>query len=181
MSGALVLVGLSGSGKSTIGRVLATRLGMPLLDTDRLIEDTAAASVADIFERRGEEVFRDLEQAAVADACGRAAVVATGGGAVLRPANRRAMRRGNLVVWLDAPVAMLARRLATHTDGEERPLLRGDTEQRLRVLWRERRPLYAASAHVRAGVGDQAQAGVHDTPKRLAAIYLAWRGMEVRS
>src|SRR5690349_10130760 len=107
MSGAVVLIGLSGSGKSTAGRALAARLGLPLLDTDRLIEERAGRPVAAIFAEEGEEAFRALEQAAVADACAQAAVVSVGGGAVLRPANRRAMRRGNLVVWLDLPVALL--------------------------------------------------------------------------
>jgi shikimate kinase len=177
MSGSLVLVGLSGSGKSTIGRSLSARIGLPLVDTDRLIEEQAGKPVAAIFAGDGEGVFRDLEETAVCNACLGPAIVAAGGGAVLRAANRRTMRRGNLVVWLDLPLGVLAQRLASHTDDEERPLLRGDVHDRLRLLWQSRRPLYAQTAHVRIG-GNTGLAGSHRIAATLDRIYRTWKDLE---
>src|SRR2546423_577405 len=118
MTKALVLVGLSGSGKSTVGRLLAPRLGMSFVDTDRLIEEKRGVTVARIFAEEGEAVFRKLESAVIASVCRPAQIVATGGGAVLLPENRDAMRDGNLVVWLNVAVPILARRLSAHTQGE---------------------------------------------------------------
>lgn len=174
MSGALVLIGLSGSGKSTVGRALSARLGLPLIDTDRQVEERAGRPVAAIFGGEGEEAFRDLEEAAVTGACAQAAVVAVGGGAVLRTANREAMRRENLVVWLDLPPAVLAQRLAAHTKEEERPLLRGGVEERLRSLWQARRPLYEQTAHLRVD-GALALAGAHAIARYLGTVYEDWR------
>jgi shikimate kinase len=172
-----VLIGLSGSGKSTVGRALSARLDLPLVDTDRLIEEHAGKSVAAIFGGEGEEAFRDLEETAVAGACAQVSVVAVGGGAVLRAANRDVMRRENLVVWLDLPPAVLAQRLATHSEGEERPLLRGVVEERLRSLWQARRALYEQTAHLRVD-GDLALAGAHAIAKHLSAVYEDWRRRE---
>jgi shikimate kinase len=180
VSGALVLIGLSGSGKSTVGRVLSARLDLPLIDTDRLIEELAGKSVAAIFGGEGEDAFRDLEEAAVAEACALPAVVAAGGGAVLRAANREAMRRGNLVVWLDLPPAVLAQRLATHTEEEERPLLRGGIEDRLRTLWEVSRPLYEEAAHLRVD-GDLALAGAPAIARHLCTVYEDWRRRELEA
>lgn len=181
MSGALVLIGLSGSGKSTIGHSLSARLRMPLLDTDRLIEDRAGMLVAGIFARDGEDAFRALEEDAVRSACAGSNIVATGGGAVLRTANRRAMRRANLVIWLDLPLAVLAQRLASHAGDEERPLLRGDVFDRLHTLWEDRRPLYAQAAHVRVGGSNLALVGSHRMAISIENIYRTWRDLETAS
>jgi len=170
-----VLVGLSGSGKSTVARLVAGRLGLVLYDTDRLIEDQAVETVAKLFGSRGEDAFRDLEAAAVAEACAGSGVVAVGGGAVLRASNRLNMRRGNLVVWLDIPPSVLASRLAHHTQGEERPLLRGDLDQRVRSLWVERRAYYAATAHVRVPHQHGGSSGSHATAQTVAEMFAAWR------
>ncbi|GAB4217289.1 MAG: shikimate kinase [Roseiflexaceae bacterium] len=143
----LALVGLSGAGKSTVGRLLAARLGWPLRDTDALVVAETGRSAAQIFAEDGEAHFRDLEAAALARAlAGGPAVVATGGGIVLRPANRALLRQCALVVWLDAPTDALLARLLAHT--ERRPLLDGgDPAARLEELRAARAALYAEVAH----------------------------------
>src|SRR5450432_3368195 len=96
----LVLVGMMGSGKSTVGKRCAERLARPLVDTDEIVENLAGASIADVFERDGEAAFRALERQAVADACAARvpAVIAAGGGAVLDAENRKHMRAAGTVV-----------------------------------------------------------------------------------
>ncbi|MEA2641121.1 MAG: 3-dehydroquinate synthase [Chloroflexota bacterium] len=144
--GRIFLVGLSGSGKSTLGVLLAERLGLPFIDTDAAIERTEGASVANIFATRGEAAFRALERDAVLASCrGTSSVVATGGGAVLSDEVRDAMLHTGRVIWLDAPVEVLAGRLAGMTD---RPLLADDVYSRLVALAEQRASLYAA-AHLR--------------------------------
>lgn len=146
----IALIGLSGTGKSTVGRLLAARLGWPLRDTDALIVAQARCAIADIFASGGEERFRDLEAAALHTALARApAVIATGAGIVQRPANRALLRDHALVVWLDAPTATLVARLDAHN--EARPLLgtAGARAARLEALRAARADLYAALADLR--------------------------------
>lgn len=152
MSGHVVLVGLSGSGKSTVGRLLATALARPLYDTDALLAERAGLPVPELL-RRDEQAFRRLEEEVVAslDDVPRG-IVATGGGVVLSERNRAALRVGNLVIWLCAPVAILTTRLAR---GEERPLLAGDAAARLAALERERLALYAACADYSVETADR--------------------------
>lgn len=146
----IVLVGLMGSGKSAVGRVLAETLGRPLVDTDALVEVGAGCTIAEIFAERGESAFRDLESAVIGEAavaCGQ--VIATGGGAVLRPANREALRRSGFVFWLDAAPNELYQR-ALRQGVEIRPLLAGpDPLARLRTLAESRAGAYAEAAHHR--------------------------------
>ncbi len=152
MERSLALVGLSGAGKSTVARMLALHLGWPVADTDALVVERAARPVAAIFAEQGEGVFRDLEAEALAQALGQGpAVVATGGGIVLRAANRALLRARAFVVWLDAPDAELVERLRAHA--EERPLLAGDATARLAALRGAREPLYAEVAHLRLETG----------------------------
>src|SRR5262245_9448578 len=104
----IALVGLSGAGKSSIGRLLAGQLGWPLRDTDALIVHSAGCEIAQIFAAEGEAHFRDREAAALRQALdGPPVVVATGGGIVLRAENRALLRERAFVVWLDAPTAAL--------------------------------------------------------------------------
>jgi shikimate kinase len=175
MSGSLVLIGLSGSGKSTVGKYIAGRLALPLLDTDRMIEEEHSMTVAEIFARSGEPYFRALEEQAVARACAQTAIVSLGGGAVLAPSNRRAMRRGNLVVWLDLPTGLLTSRLAAHATTEQRPLLAGDVERRLLDLRAARRSLYAQAAHIRVSGKAPDGVGSHAIAARLTGVFTAWR------
>lgn len=146
------LVGLSGVGKSTVGRLLAARQGLPLYDTDALVAEAQGCPVAQIFAEQGEAAFRVMEAAALATALNRGpAVIATGGGIVLREANRALLRQHARVVWLDAPTPTLVARLLAHA--EQRPLLAGDDPAaRLEALRQARAPLYAAVAHLRLAV-----------------------------
>lgn len=160
MSGHLILVGMMGAGKSTVGRHCAERLGRNLVDTDDLVEAGAAKSIAAIFAEDGEARFRELERTAVADVCASPAplVIACGGGVVLDPGNRRLLRDAGFVVWLHAPAAVLASRVGR---GEDRPLLRGDPVGTLARLDKLREPAYEASAHCRIdtdGLGPEAVA-----------------------
>lgn len=140
------LVGMPGGGKSTVGRQLARMLDLPLRDTDREIEAAVGCPVREFFARHGEAAFRDLEQEAIeALTRGGPLVLATGGGAVLREANRRVLRQRTTVVYLRATPEELMRRLRHDS---QRPLLQGpDPQARLRQLWRERDPLYRRCAH----------------------------------
>ena len=130
-----------GAGKSTVGALLAGGLDFRLVDLDQLIIARAGRSIRNIFDCDGEEVFRDLETAALKTLDGAAdIVVATGGGIVGRPENWQAMRRLGRVVYLQVPWAILSRRIA---GDEARPLaVRGDDGGRLRRLWESRLPLY---------------------------------------
>lgn len=138
----VILVGMPGCGKSTAGRQLARQLGWSFVDSDAEIEHEIGGSIRSFFDRHGEESFREIEQRVIdrLSAPGRS-VLATGGGAVLREANRLAMKRpGNHVVYLRATPEDLARRLRHDT---HRPLLQvGDPLRRLRELFRQRDPLY---------------------------------------
>ncbi len=143
----LVLVGMMGAGKSTVGAACAERLGRPFVDTDAVVASIAQLPVADVFARDGEAAFRALEAGAVADACAapEPSVIAMGGGAVLDPDNRKHMRDAGFVVWLRAPAAQLADRIG---DGSGRPLLSGDPAGSLERLASVRQPAYEAAAHV---------------------------------
>jgi shikimate kinase len=150
----LVLVGMMGVGKSSVGRRLALRLGRPFVDTDRIVEERAGRTVAEIFADQGEPAFRALESQAVQQVLGSRdwAVVAFGGGAVLDPANRELAREAALVVWLQAPARELARRVgsAQRRSGAGRPLLpSGQPAQAvLDGIARQREDTYRAAAHL---------------------------------
>jgi shikimate kinase len=151
----LVLIGMMGVGKSSVGRRVALRLGRRFLDTDKLVEEEAGCSVAEIFAAEGEAAFRTLENAAVRRALETEpyAVIAFGGGAVLEPANRGLARELALVVWLQAPARELVRRVSgsmRRSGGTARPLLNQGRppEVVLDELARQREKAYRAAAHV---------------------------------
>jgi shikimate kinase len=144
----LYLVGMMGSGKSTAGRHLAEQLGYRFLDADSSIEQVAGRSISELFASEGEAGFRDLEAAVLNQiASWHSLVVATGGGVVTRPENWGQMQQG-VVIWLDAPDALLLERLSA--DPTPRPLMQSeDPAQRLAELMGQRRPLYAqADVHI---------------------------------
>ena len=138
----LYLVGMMGSGKSSVGRPLAAALGYRFLDADSSVEQVAGRSIAEIFASEGESGFRELESAVLNQiASWHSLVVATGGGAVTRKTNWGHMQQG-IVVWLDAPDELLLERLAA--DPTPRPLMQSpDPGARLASLLDERRPLYS--------------------------------------
>jgi shikimate kinase len=142
----LILVGLPGSGKSTVGRQLARRLVLPFSDSDHVIEQQIGCSIREFFEREGESAFRNVEQKVLAELMQSPnAVVATGGGSVLREANREQLRSGGKVIYLRSTPEEAFRRVRRDAN---RPLLQvADPMARLRELHAERDPLYRETAH----------------------------------
>jgi len=149
----IVLVGLMGAGKSTVGRRLAKRLGIPFVDSDVEIEEAAGSSTSELFERYGERDFRDGERRLVARLVdGTVRVIATGGGAFIDPTTRELLNDRAITVWLDAPVDVLAERTGRRNT---RPLLRkGNPTATLARLSEERQQMYEeAQIHIRSGHG----------------------------
>ena len=138
------LVGLMGAGKTSVGRLLATRLDLPFHDSDEAVAHAAGLSIAELFEHQGEPAFRALERSALSRLlAGEQSIIATGGGAVTEPETRDALRDQAFTIWLDATPAVLVERLS---GSDERPLLaQGDAEAVLDRLAEQRRPFYAAS------------------------------------
>lgn len=148
----IVLVGLMGAGKSTVGRRLANALGVKFLDADHEIEEAAAMKVAEIFEKYGEEHFRDGERKVMARLLtDDAAVIATGGGAFMNDETRALIKDRAISVWLKAELELLLERVMRR---DTRPLLRtGDPRDILGKLMSERHPIYA-EANIVIETGD---------------------------
>ena len=157
----IVLVGLMGAGKTSIGRLLAKRLDLEFIDADREIEKAAQCSIEQIFERHGEAEFRDGEQRVIARLLtGPAHVLATGGGAFMRKETRDAIRGRGISVWLRADLDLLLRRVSRR---KNRPLLRNkNPRQTLEKLIEERYPVYA-EADIVVDSGDQPPGTIVDT------------------
>lgn len=157
----LVLVGMMGSGKSTIGRRLAKRLGLPFVDADEEIETAAGRSISDIFEDLGEDEFRAGERRVMARLLdGVPKVIATGGGAFIDAETRKRIKREAISIWLDAAIEVLAERTSRR---DTRPLLRaGNPQEILERQAAERRPAYA-EADIRVVSSDGPHAAVVET------------------
>ena len=149
----IVLVGLMGVGKSTVGRRLAKRLGLSFVDSDAEIEGASGLPPAEMFERYGERDFRDGERRLVARLLeGDVRVTATGGGAYVDPRTRKLLNERAITIWLDAPVDVLAERTSRRDTRAQ--LRNGDPKKVLQQLAEERRPSYAeAHLHVKSGDG----------------------------
>jgi shikimate kinase len=146
----IVLIGLMGVGKSTIGRRLAVRLGIEFVDADQEIEHAAGLSISEIFEKYGEDHFRDGERRVLARLIdGHAKVIATGGGAFMNEATRALILEKALAVWIDADINILAERVSRR---DTRPLVKGkDAKAVLTSLAKVRNPIYRlAKIHVRS-------------------------------
>lgn len=140
------LIGMPGSGKSTIGRQLARRLQASFFDSDQVIEERIGCTIRQYFEMKGEEPFRAIEEAVLDELSAKGhCILATGGGAVLRPANRQHLRDRGKVVYLKSTPEELFRRLR---HDQNRPLLQvADPLERLIELFAQRDPLYRETAH----------------------------------
>lgn len=162
----LVLVGLMGTGKSTVGRLLAQRLRRPLVDSDAIVEARAGRTVRQIFAEQGEEAFRKLETEAIVEALGSPtpAVIAAAGGVVLAVENREALKNAKAkVVWLSADSGVLVGRV---TSGGHRPLLDADPAGALSEMMAARQPLYREVAHCIVSVDGRTPAEVADAVLR---------------
>ena len=142
----IILVGLPGSGKTTIGRQLARRLGVPFVDSDHVIEDRLGCSIREFFAREGEDSFRDVEEQVLDDLSQHhEGVMATGGGSCLRPNNRQRLHERGQVIYLRSTPEDVYRRVKHDT---ARPLLQVDDPMgRLRNLYETRDALYRETAH----------------------------------
>jgi shikimate kinase len=147
MADHIVLVGMMGAGKTTVGRELASRLGWRFADSDALVEESTGSTVAEIFAAEGEDAFRAEESRVLAESLADRSpvVVSAAGGAVLDPANRELLATAGAVVWLRADPATLAARVGP---GDGRPLLELDPAGTLIALDAVRRPLYGEVADV---------------------------------
>lgn len=164
----LYLIGYRGTGKSTVARLIAEKLGRPCFDADAVIEEQAGRSIRQIFAQEGEAGFRDRESAVLQSlASQRNAVVATGGGVILREPNRRLLRTGR-VIWLTAPPACLWQRLQTdQTTAERRPNLSRGGLSEIEELLRVRQPLYQECAACVVETENR-------TPAAVADLVVAW-------
>jgi shikimate kinase len=151
----IALVGLSGVGKSTIASALAIRLGWPTYDIDAMLVQATGRTVAHLFAEEGEDAFREREAAMLAAALvnNELAVIATGGGIVLREANRQLLRERTAVIWLDSPDEEIIARL--QASAEERPLLADDPARRIAAMRLAREPLYTALADLYMNTGQR--------------------------
>jgi shikimate kinase len=162
-----------GSGKTTVGKRLASELGRPFVDADEALEERTGRTIAEIFAAEGEDGFRDLETQVLEDLLARtdAPVIASGGGVVVREANRKLLTDSDdvLVVWLNASPGFLASRIEQKAQKAHRPLLAGEEPPRavLERLSVEREPLYAEVADLEVLV--QPYHEQHDKPKRIIA------------
>lgn len=167
----IYLMGYRGSGKSSVGRRLAERLGLPVVDTDTLVESEASQSIRDIFLAEGEAGFRQRETTAVARAAAASTptVIALGGGAILRPENQRIIGSTGRVVWLrGSPASLLARIQADQTTAERRPALSplSDYDEIVEIL-AAREPIYRQLANLTVDTDGR-------TPDELVAEIVDW-------
>lgn len=171
----LVLVGLMGAGKSTVGRRLGNALRLPFHDADQEIEAAAGCSVVDFFERYGEAAFRDGERKVIARLLkGPRHVLATGGGAFMDPTTRAVIKQYGLSIWLRADIGLLMERV---TKRPTRPLLQnGDPRATMERLMAERYPIYAE-----ADITVDSNGGPHDTVVQQILAQLAVLGIKTGS
>lgn len=169
----LILIGYRGTGKTSTGRALASRLGVPFVDADIVLEERLGCSIADLFRERGEGFFRDRESEVLRsifeNPAYESAVVSTGGGAVIRPENRELLRTAGVVIHLVADADTIHDRLKTDpTTGERRPQLTSLSDlAEIRALLAVREPWYADCAQATANT-------VGFSPEQVADHILLW-------
>ncbi len=166
--GNIVLIGFMGTGKSSVGRRIAARLGYRFVDTDRLVVEETGSSIAELFETKGEPFFRDRETAALASLQGAdRCVIATGGGIIDRPANSGLLRALGFVVWFIASEEVIFERVSRTA---KRPLLKNDDPKgTIARLLKRRAPIYESTAHFKIDTSlrshDEAAAAVAEAAR----------------
>lgn len=167
----IVLIGFMGTGKTSIGRILAKRLDRPLIDTDAQIEQDQGKKISEIFAEVGEEGFRKIEQETIEKvSCREGVIISTGGGSVLRKANVKALRRNGIVIALTASPEVILERVSRK---KTRPLLeRPDRDVFVRNLMEERKPFYHEAAHL---IIDTSGNALHEVTRKIIG-YLLRRG-----
>lgn len=168
----IVLIGMRGSGKSHIGRLLAEKLEMRLYDSDKVIEEEIGESIGALVAREGWQRFRDIESATYARLAKKTGIViATGGGVVVRTENIDKLKKNGVIVFLRVPLADLAKRLTKSS--HKRPSLTGaDPAAELAQTWKERRKLYEAAADIiidTPNVGDDKAKDIAEHAERILA------------
>ena len=162
----LVLIGMPGSGKTKMGKLLSQRFGLDLLDTDAMVVEETGMAISDIFDRYGEAHFRDLETQAVKKAAqAQGAVIATGGGVVLKPENMAALAETGVIFFRDRPPEAIV-----GEDHKDRPLVGSDKEaarERIFTLYAQRIALYKRHAHHYIAPTDTYQ----EAAEQIAAIF----------
>ncbi len=167
----LILIGYRGSGKTTVGKLLSEKLGMPWLDLDQRIELAIGEPIKDFFASRGEEAFRDVESRVLEECSALPShVLSLGGGAVLREENRRVLAHSGWTVWLHCSTEVLATRLQKdQTTGRPRPSLTGgDVVAEIEQVMRVREPIYRVAADWDIDVG---MLGPEDIAERISQWY----------
>jgi shikimate kinase len=168
----LVLIGLRGTGKSTVGKIMSDRLKWPFVDSDTLIQERVGLTIREIFEQRGERYFRTIEAEVVQECAKRdPAVIATGGGAVLNPESTAALKKNGFVVHLSAdPTELWHRIVQDKSSHDSRPKLVEDADSgidELKKLMHARAAIYAQARHVEVSVEDRSPAEVADAIQLL--------------
>jgi shikimate kinase len=162
-TGNIYLIGMMGSGKSTVGKLLAEKMQMIFIDLDEIIETSAQKTVRDIFEQDGELHFRKLESEALVNVNQENSVISCGGGIILDKSNRIQLKSSGKVVFLKASVSELTHRLQSVVD---RPLLYGKhNDEELNCLWSERKEFYEETAHITINVDKQ-------TPEQITELII---------
>lgn len=167
----IVLIGFMGTGKTSIGRILAKRLDRPLIDTDAKIEKDYGKKISEIFAESGEEGFRKIEQNVIEEVSRmEGVIISTGGGSVLRKANVKALRRNGILITLTASPEVILERVSRK---KTRPLLnRPDRDEFVRNLMEERKPFYNSAANL---IIDTSGNALHEVTRKIIG-YLLKRG-----
>jgi shikimate kinase len=162
----IILTGFMGTGKTAVGEVLALRLGLPFRDTDQMVEKETGLTIPEIFDKKGEDFFREIEKKMVKKALSdEKVVVATGGGAVLDPENLTLMKEKGILIALSSSPEIISSRL---TQFENRPLLKGkDRLERIRQLFSKRSPFYEQADHIIDTSGKKIEEAVEEIMKIL--------------
>ena len=163
----VVLCGFMGSGKTTVGRLLAKRTGLPFVDMDDYIEEKAGMAVSEIFKRHGEAYFRDLEHEASKELASRdGCIISAGGGTLVYQRNVGVLSESCWIVLLDAPLEVIKRRLK---NDKKRPLLqRPDRDEAMRELYAKRMPPYRGAAHLTVNAAQSPYKTAREIAKALA-------------